>query len=192
MKRYSVNEIFCSLQGEGAFTGAAALFVRLAGCNLRCPFCDTDHTPSTLMTAAEIVARAEREAGPVRHLVITGGEPSLQLDAELTEAFKGWFIQVETNGTSPLPEGIDWVTCSPKEGGEVVHRRVDELKVVWTGPDCRPERYDSIEAKRRSLQPCDTGDPLLSAQLTAQAVDYVKAHPVWRLSLQTHKLISIP
>lgn len=191
-RTYEVSEIFLSLQGEGFHTGKPAVFVRLAGCNLRCPFCDTDHAARRHMTAAQILGEAERVGGAVRHVVITGGEPSLQLDGEFLEAFADWFVQIETNGTRQLPSGIDWITCSPKDEGRVVLRDVDELKLVWTGPDCNPEAFRSINASCRSLQPCDTGDPQLNAQLTAQAVDYIKLHPHWRLSLQTHKLINIP
>ncbi len=190
-RTYRVNEIFVSLQGEGAHTGRAALFVRFAGCNLSCPFCDTDHSEWRPMTATEILAEATRLAPQVRHVVLTGGEPGLQVDSELIEAFAGWFIQIETNGTMPLPDGIDWITCSPKEGGAPVLDKVDELKLLWTGPDTRPERFDMIDAQCRSLQPCDTSDPALNARLTAEAVAYIMAHPRWRLSLQTHKLIGI-
>lgn len=191
-RTYRVNEIFLSLQGEGAMTGRAAVFVRLSGCNLACPFCDTDHTAFTPMTACEIAARALEIAGPVRHLVLTGGEPALQVDAELTGAFAGWFVQIETNGSLPLPGGIDWITCSPKEGAAVVPGRVDEVKLVWTGPQCRPERFEALGAPVLCLQPCATGNPVLDARLTAEAIEYVKARPQWRLSLQTHKLLNIP
>ena len=191
--RYRVNEIFYSLQGEGAWSGVPMVFVRMAGCNLSCAFCDTRHQVVTLMTAADIVAAATIACEDrCRRVVITGGEPSLQLDRELIDAFHGWNIHVETNGTRPLPEGISWVTCSPKEDEAPVLGHVDELKVVWTDPSCDPARYDCITANVRSLQPCDTGDTALNDVLVAQAVDYVKSHPKWRLSLQTHKLIHIP
>lgn len=192
MKLYRVNEIFCSLQGEGVWTGVPMVFVRFAGCNLCCPFCDTDHFGFFELTAEAIVSRAVKLGGECRHVVFTGGEPSLQLDDALIEAFAGWKVHVETNGTRHLPAGIDWVTCSPKEGEAPVLTRVDELKVVWTGDGCDPAKYDYIEALARCLQPCDTGVRLTTARNTSQAVDYVKAHPHWRLSLQTHKLIHIP
>ncbi|MEF2643691.1 MAG: 7-carboxy-7-deazaguanine synthase QueE, partial [Paramuribaculum sp.] len=112
---YRVNEIFYSLQGEGFFTGSAAVFVRLSGCNRACAFCDTDHRAFTLMTADEIVAIASKYES--RFVVVTGGEPLLQLDDALVGALKaaGFFVAVETNGTLPVPQGVDWVTCSPKE-----------------------------------------------------------------------------
>lgn len=113
---YLVNEIFYSLQGEGYYTGTPAVFLRLSGCNLRCPFCDTDHSASEPM---EIDTLVDRLLGyPSRHLVITGGEPSLQVDRLLIEVLHdaGFYVQIETNGTNRLPDNIDWVTCSPKEG----------------------------------------------------------------------------
>ena len=115
-KKYKVNEIFYSLQGEGYFTGTAAVFLRFSGCNRRCDFCDTQHFTFTEMSADEIAGAAG--AFPARHIVVTGGEPALQLDDILIRRLKalGFFIQVETNGTLPVPTGVDWVTCSPKEG----------------------------------------------------------------------------
>jgi organic radical activating enzyme len=180
---YRVNEIFYSLQGEGAHTGTPAVFVRLAGCNLRCPFCDTQHEAFTTMTRDEI---AEAVAVyPCPTVILTGGEPSLQVDEPLLEAlhFKGKRVHIETNGTCVLPDGIDWVTCSPKQGGALRVKRVDEVKVVFTGQDVAP--FLQIPAREYFLQPC-------SGQNTAEVVAYILAHPQWRLSLQTHKLIDIP
>lgn len=180
---YQVNEIFYSLQGEGYYTGTPAVFLRLSGCNLRCTFCDTDHSASTPM---EIDTLVKTLLGyPSRHLVITGGEPSLQVDRLLIEVLHdaGFYVQIETNGTHPLPDNIDWVTCSPKEEGEVVLDRIDELKVVYTGSD--PDRIASrFNAMHYFLQPC-------SGANIPETVAYILAHPHWRLSLQTHKLIDI-
>ncbi|MDE6125535.1 MAG: 7-carboxy-7-deazaguanine synthase QueE [Muribaculaceae bacterium] len=188
-----VKEIFYSLQGEGFHTGTPAVFVRLSGCNLRCPFCDTDHADGREMTAGEIVGAIL--AYPSRHVVVTGGEPSLQLDEELVGALRGagFFIQVETNGTRPLPDGIDWVTCSPK-GAPLAIGRADELKLVFGGGDGMPlpSDFDGFDAAHRFLQPCDTGDAGRNAAVMAACVEYVKGDPRWRLSLQTHKLIDIP
>ena len=141
-----INETFISLQGEGHFTGTPAFFLRLSGCNLQCPFCDTNHQAFREMSEDEIVREASREKP--RHIVVTGGEPALQLTQSLVDKLHeaGFFIQVETNGTLPLPEGIDWVTCSPKraplqtspQGGRL---HVDELKVLYKGIDDDPERF---------------------------------------------------
>ena len=190
-----VNEIFYSLQGEGFHTGTPAVFLRLSGCNLRCPFCDTHHEEGREMTENEIVAQVRQY--PSRFLVITGGEPSLFLTASLVDALhrEGWRVHVETNGTHRLPENVDWVTLSPKDAfvGEVAARPVlpycDELKVVFTGeplPD-----YGHIEATHRFLQPCDTGDAARNREIMKGAVQYCLEHPAWRLSLQTHKVLDI-
>ncbi len=182
-KKYRINEIFYSLQGEGFFTGTAAVFLRFSGCNRACPFCDTDHRAYTEMNAAEIVDAVKNF--PARHIVITGGEPALQLDSELIRALKacGFFIQVETNGTLPLPTDVDWVTCSPKDGPWGIER-VDEIKYVFQGEDVEWLR-DIFHTHRLFLQP-------LSCSNTAETVEYIKENPHWRLSLQTHKLIDIP
>lgn len=193
-----INEIFYSLQGEGRWTGHAAVFVRFSGCNLHCPFCDTAHAVFKEMSVAGIMAEINRY--PARHVVITGGEPSLQIDVELLSALKadGRFVQMETNGSVNLPDEvlrlIDWVTCSPKDA-PVKLRRVDELKVLYQGEDRPLEAY--VEMGRRfgallSLQPCDVNDAERNGMILRGAVEYVKAHPHWSLSLQTHKLISIP
>lgn len=181
--RYRVNEIFYSLQGEGYYTGTPAVFLRLSGCNRACPFCDTDFGTFTEMTAEEIGAACA--AYPARHLVITGGEPMLQLDSYLLRVLKqhGFYIQTETNGSLPAPVEVDWVTCSPKEPPYGIDR-VDELKVVLTG-DRDPEQLAGLfSCHRLFLQPC-------SGRNTAECVEYILQHPRWRLSLQTHKLIDI-
>lgn len=183
-RTYRVNEIFYSLQGEGFFTGTPAVFVRLSGCNRNCCFCDTSHTAYRLMTADEIASAASRFEA--RHLVLTGGEPLLQVDDELLVALKsmGFFIAVETNGTLPVPMGIDWVTCSPKAPPLAIDR-LDELKIVYQEQDVEAIAGSLPRCDRKFLQPC-------SGRNIRQTVDYVKRHPHWRLSLQTHKLIDIP
>lgn len=186
-----VNEIFYSLQGEGHFTGTPAVFVRLSGCNLRCPFCDTDHHASVGMTYAEVVARVA--AFPSRHVVVTGGEPSMQLTDAFIDALHaaGCFVQVETNGTLPLPSAVDWITCSPKDA-PVVLDRIDELKVVYSGQPMDGYAPLMAIAAEWRLQPCDVpGDAAASERHLRAAIAYTLAHSRWRLSLQTHKLISI-
>ena len=183
---YHVNEIFYSLQGEGLNTGRAAVFVRFSGCNLACAFCDTDHRRSTDMTVEDIVREAS--AFPARFVVLTGGEPALQVDKALVDALHeaGFTIAIETNGTRPLPEGIDWVTLSPKSTF-VLLTRCNELKVVFTSPTFVPSK-SGIRADHHFLQPCDTGDAKLNQAILQAAINYVQAHPQWRLSLQTHKM----
>ena len=188
---YRINEIFYSLQGEGFWTGTPIVFLRFSGCNLKCPFCDTDHSGYREMTAEEIVAEVSRLGGQCGRVCVTGGEPSLQLDESLVEALHGagFKIHVETNGTRVLPEGVDWVTVSPKvdvEGlkgdGTVVLEKADEVKVVYLGADV--EKWAAFPAKWHFMQPCSCAN-------TAETVEYIQAHPRWRLSLQTHKYLEI-
>ncbi|MCM1138721.1 MAG: 7-carboxy-7-deazaguanine synthase QueE [Duncaniella sp.] len=186
---YLINEIFYSLQGEGFFTGTAAVFLRFSGCNLKCEFCDTNHTGYTEMNASQLLEAVS--AHPSRHLVITGGEPSLQLDNNLVDMLHdaGFFIQVETNGTHELPETVDWVTCSPKGHHEVKLKHVDELKVVYLGQDVE-SIADSVNAFHYFLQPCSSSNYPKGSNLD-DTINYILDHPHWRLSLQTHKMINI-
>ena len=191
-----VNEIFYSLQGEGVHAGEAAVFVRLSGCNLCCPFCDTDHAYGSEMTESAVVAEVLRY--PARLVVVTGGEPSLQLTSSLVDAMHaaGRTVAVETNGTRCLPPNVDWVTLSPKEiflGSEArpVLTEVDELKILYDGQHepCIPHGVTVRHAC--CLQPMDTGDAARNAEVTRATVEYVKQHPQWRLSLQQHKILNI-
>ena len=198
-----VNETFLSLQGEGYFTGTPAFFLRFSGCNMQCPFCDTNHQSYREMSEDEIVAEASRHEP--RHIVVTGGEPALQLTQSLVDKLHeaGFFIQVETNGTMPLPDGIDWVTCSPKadplqtypQGGRLSY--VDELKVLYKGEGDDPEHFLKSLPQRESrrgllyLQPLDTGDEMRNRIILRDTIAYVLQHPKWSLSLQTHKLLGI-
>ena len=177
-----VNEIFYSLQGEGYHTGTPAVFVRFSGCNLKCGFCDTSHEKGVLMTDEEILAEVNRY--PARMVILTGGEPSLWIDEELIALLhdSGKYVCIETNGTRPLPQGIDWVTCSPKRDGMVCIDRMDEVKVVYEGQDVCA--YEHFPAKHFFLQPCSCAN-------IEETVGCVLRHPSWRLSLQTHKLINI-
>lgn len=181
-KTYKVNEIFYSLQGEGYYTGTPAVFLRLSGCNRACSFCDTDHASGTAMTAEEITREVAKYPG--RHLVITGGEPTLQLDSDLLRALKAekFYVQIETNGSLPVPPEVDWVTCSPKDAPWGIDR-IDELKIVYQGQNVE-ETADLLPARYLFLQPC-------SGLNIAETIDYIEKHPRWRLSLQTHKLINI-
>lgn len=177
-----INEIFYSLQGEGFHTGTPALFIRFSGCNLKCSFCDTKHEEGEWMSDEDIVAKAKE--CPAKMVVLTGGEPSLWIDEAFVEKLHqaGKYVCIETNGTHPIPDSVDWITCSPK-GTPVVLTRIDEVKVVYTG-DEDVEPYLSLPAQVHFLQPC-------SCKNTQEVVAYIQEHPQWRLSLQTHKWIGI-
>lgn len=187
-----INEIFYSLQGEGRHTGTPAVFVRFAGCNLKCSFCDTDHSRYVEMTEEEIVEEVRQF--PARFVVITGGEPSMQVTASLIEKFheEGCYVAMETNGTYELPEDckIDWITCSPK-GKPLKLHRIDELKVVYEGNDEEVDRYANADAKEYRLQPCDVKDETQNRANLQGAIEYCLKHPKWKLSLQTHKIINV-
>ena len=196
-----VNEIFYSLQGEGLNTGTPAVFVRLRGCNLQCPFCDTEHAEGKEMTEGEIIEEVSRYKASL--VVITGGEPALQLTESLVEMLHllGKTVAVETNGTIELPKNVDWVTLSPKdaflgEKAKPVLTEADELKLVFSDDLCRDackcvSKYDNINVRHRFLQPCDTGDAVKNAEIIKKTIEYCKEHPEWRLSLQTHKILNI-
>jgi len=207
---YSVKEIFFTLQGEGARTGRAAVFLRFAGCNLWsgrekdrdtavCRFCDTDFVGTDgdgggRFEDASSLARAVRakfpDAGGRPYVVCTGGEPLLQLDRALVDALhaEGLEIGLETNGTLPVPDGVDWICVSPKAGAELVQQRGHELKLVHPQPGAEPERFERLAFEHFFLQPMDG---LLRQRHTEEATAYCLAHPRWRLSLQTHKLLGI-
>lgn len=178
-----INEIFYSLQGEGYHTGIPAVFVRFSGCNLRCPFCDTQHEEGTLMSDEDIVMEVAKYSTQV--VILTGGEPGLWIDEKLVDALhhEGKYVCIETNGTCLLPENIDWVTCSPKEGAKINLDRIDEVKVVYVGQDV--SAYLDLSASHYFLQPCSCAN-------TEEVIAYILQHPEWRLSLQTHKLLQIP
>lgn len=180
---YKVNEIFYSLQGEGFHTGTPSVFLRMSGCNRKCGFCDTDHSAFSLMKADDIVREISKY--PSRRIVITGGEPLLQLDNQLIDAIRsaGFYIAIETNGSLPVPEGVDWVTCSPKETPWHIDR-IDELKIVYQQQDVEKIAGLLPQAAHYFLQP-------LSCSNTSETIRYILSHPRWRLSLQTHKLTGI-
>ncbi len=192
-----VNEIFYSIQGEGMNTGRPAVFVRLSGCNLKCPFCDTDFSEYIELTVEEIVDEVCSFAGKCRFVVITGGEPTLQDCTPLIDTLQrnGFEVAMESNGTHRAPYNVNWLTISPKtlyvdtEAAKIRQLRCDELKVVFDGVQ---EPYDfGITAKYYYLQPCDTGDPAKNEAIIQQCVEYIKNHPQWKLSLQTQKILNV-
>jgi 7-carboxy-7-deazaguanine synthase len=192
---YTVKEIFYTLQGEGAHAGRAAVFCRFAGCNLACEWCDTDFAHGTPSPGPTPLAAAIAAHWPLhqaeRFVVLTGGEPLLQVDAPLLDALHtyGFVVAVETNGTRAVPPGIDWVCVSPKAGAPLVATSGDELKLVYPQLGLDPEAFVGLDFERFSLQPMD--GPRVREN-TARAVAYCKDHPRWNLSLQTHKILGIP
>ena len=203
---YVVRELFATLQGEGAQTGRVAVFLRFAGCNLWsgreadraqsvCRFCDTDFVGGKKFADATTLSFAVAAAWPAAHgprlVVVTGGEPALQLDAPLIAALhdRGFEIAIETNGTQALPAGLDWICVSPKAGTTLAVTAGDELKLVYPQLGAPPEDYRALAFRHLLLQPMD--GPAREAN-TRAAVAYCQANPEWRLSLQTHKLIGIP
>ena len=208
---YAVKEIFLTLQGEGAHAGRASVFCRFAGCNLwsgresdragaTCRFCDTDFvgTDGTLGgkyadaagLAARIAAQWPAAAPERRFVVLTGGEPLLQVDAPLLQALhaEGFFVAVETNGTVAPPAGIDWLCVSPKAGAALAVTRGDELKLVYPQPGLEPAALRGLAFGRFSLQPMDGPDRARNVQL---AIEHCLHDPAWQLSLQTHKIVGI-
>jgi len=207
---YAVKECFLTLQGEGVQTGSKAVFLRLAGCNLwsgreqdrakaQCNFCDTDFVgtdgpgggkfaePPAL---ADHVEMLWGEGRANRLVVITGGEPMLQLDESLIAALhaRGFRIAVESNGTIPAVAGIDWLTISPKAGTEVVQRHGDELKLVWPQPGIDPADIERWDFDHFLLQPMDCADPQGAIEA---AIALAMERPKWRLSLQAHKVVGL-
>ena len=184
MKR--VNDIFYSLQGEGRNTGRAAIFVRFSGCNLKCPFCDTDFSEYEELSDEEILDRLAQY--PSHFVVLTGGEPSLQVDRHFVDLLHAhdYELAMETNGTHDVCEGIDWITCSPK--GNTVIKKCNELKCIFDESTVTPDDH-GIESEYRYLQPCDVQDPVRNVAIIKHCFNYILHHPEWRLSLQTHKLV---
>ena len=209
---YSIKETYFTIQGEGFHTGRSAVFVRFAGCNLWsghekdrakaiCKFCDTDFvgidgpgggkftTASKL--ANHILSKWPKGTNTEPFVVCTGGEPLLQIDSELVEALhdKKFEIAIETNGTIKPPQGIDWICVSPKAESDVLINKGDELKLVYPQEGAEPSKYEHLEFDYFSLQPMDS-DQL--EENTKKTIEYCNQHPLWRLSLQTHKFLGIP
>lgn len=208
---YAVKEIFYTLQGEGAQSGRAAVFCRFAGCNLWsgreedrasavCRFCDTDFVGTdgtgggkfaTAQALAQAIAQVWQAPGQTqRYVVLTGGEPLLQVDEALTTALHahGFTIAVETNGTLPAPPGLDWVCVSPKDQAPVVLTAGHELKLVYPQPGVDPAQFAGLAFSHFFLQPMDGPQ---REHNTAQTIAYCQQHPQWRLGVQTHKMIGI-
>jgi 7-carboxy-7-deazaguanine synthase (Cx14CxxC type) len=208
---YAVKELYVTLQGEGAQTGSRAVFCRFAGCNLwsgreadranaTCRFCDTDFVGTDgpgggkfadAQALTDAIATAWGPEPAHRLVVMTGGEPLLQLDEALIAALhaRGFRVAVETNGTLSAPPGLDWICVSPKAGATTVQQQGDELKLVFPQPTLMPEAVEGWDFRHFFLQPMDGPDVQANTQA---AIQYCLAHPRWRLSLQTHKLTGIP
>lgn len=212
---YTVKEIFYTLQGEGAQTGRAAVFCRFSGCNLWsgreedrsravCQFCDTDFVGTgpdggRFASANELADAIERcwegegrgaSELPTKYVVCTGGEPLLQVDENLISALheRGFEVAVETNGTKPAPQSLDWVCVSPKAGAPLVQTTGSELKLVYPQDHAPPEKFEQLDFRHFFLQPMDGPD---TARNTELAIEYCLKHPRWRLSIQTHKLVGL-
>lgn len=206
MKKYRVNEIFYSVQGEGFYAGTPAVFVRFSGCNLKCPFCDTDFKEYKEMTAEEILAEANKvNYGLSNHMVITGGEPTLQWDMEISKVLrKHYYVAMETNGTNEIQGEVDWITISPKTQwlkNATLHPlcfnefNCNELKVVV---DKETDLASLVALANKFehdtkfyVQPCDTGYIKLNSEINAKCVEFVKQNPIWKLSLQTQKILKV-
>jgi 7-carboxy-7-deazaguanine synthase len=208
---YKIKEIYYTLQGEGAHTGRAAVFCRFTGCNLWsgreedrskaiCQFCDTDFWGtdglnggrySATDLAAKVLSLWEQKGKGKPYVVCTGGEPLLQLDKKMVDAFhaEGLEIAIETNGTIEVPEGVDWICVSPKANTEIVVTKGHELKLVFPQRNAEPERFQNFAFENFFLQPMDNAS---QAANTQACVQYCLEHPQWRLSLQTHKMLNIP
>ncbi|WP_415890815.1 7-carboxy-7-deazaguanine synthase [Neptuniibacter sp. SY11_33] len=208
---YSVKEIFYSLQGEGAQSGRASIFCRFSGCNLWsgreqdrekaiCDFCDTDFVGTDGQNGGKFSTAAElcqflKSFWPTQnnekpYIIFTGGEPALQLDQTLVDEChtNGFEIAIETNGTKPLPDNIDWICVSPKADAEVIITQGDELKLVYPQPLAQPNQFETLSFTHFYLQPMD--GPARSIY-TKEVIDYCLAHPQWKLSLQNHKVLGI-
>lgn len=209
---YAVKELFLTLQGEGVHSGRRAVFCRFTGCNLWsglekdrsgavCSFCDTDFVGTDgqnggRYSAETLAQQAEALWGDDtahRYIVLTGGEPMLQVDDALVEALHnaGFKVAIESNGTIPVHPGIDWVCISPKEGSEVVQRSGNELKLVWPQSGSDWQAMESWSFAHHLVQPMDSFDPVLNDTNRKAAIDFVAQNPRWRLTLQNHKALGI-
>jgi 7-carboxy-7-deazaguanine synthase len=211
-KKYKIKEIYYTLQGEGAMTGRAAVFCRFTGCNLWsgreedrakaiCQFCDTDFwgtdgenggrydAENLAKKVKSLWAKSDFSGKP--YVVCTGGEPLLQLDELLVDAFHavGLEVAIETNGTMLPPKNVDWICMSPKANTDIILTKGNELKLVFPQQNAEPERFTDLEYEHFFLQPMDNASQAANIKAT---LDYCRKNPQWRLSLQTHKLLDIP
>lgn len=208
---YTIKEIYYTIQGEGRHTGRPMIFCRFAGCNLWngreqdrmqavCKFCDTDFIGTdganggkydSTALVEKILTLWPKDCGIQPAVVFTGGEPALQIDETLIAGMKKSeiYMAVETNGTIPLPDGLDWICVSPKGDAVIKQKTGNELKLVYPQPENQPKQFEGLDFKYFYLQPLEDE---FWIQNTAAAVEYVKSHPKWRLSVQTHKYINIP
>ena len=190
---YKIKEIFYSLQGEGSNAGTPAIFIRFAGCNLACPWCDTNYHYGDQMEVEDIIDKClelvpKGEFTEKMMVVLTGGEPSLQVDHKLLRELhqEEFYVAIETNGTHEIPDDIDWVTLSPKEGSTLALDYADEVKVVYTGTS--PEHWrEKIVCHNWFLQPLHNG----TSANTEETVKYILNHPDWQLSMQLHKILGL-
>lgn len=210
---YAVKEIFPTLQGEGVHAGRRAVFLRFAGCNLWtgreqdrseaiCKFCDTDFVGMdgenggrySADALAAKVAELWGTGQAHRYVVMTGGEPMLQIDDAIVDALhaQGFTLAIESNGTLPAHSGLDWVCISPKAGSDVVQRSGDELKLVWPQPGSDTDAMEDWEFDNFLIQPMDVQDQAMNAANLAAAIAFVNTRPKWRLSLQNHKILGLP
>ncbi len=213
-KSYAVKEIFLTLQGEGAHAGRRAVFLRFSGCNLWsglekdragaiCQFCDTDFVGmdgingaryANASALADKVAALWGNGSAHRYVVMTGGEPMLQVDADLVVALQsqGFEVAIESNGTIAAEPSIDWICISPKAGSETIQRRGNELKLVWPQTSSDTAEMESWDFDHHLIQPMDSGNDFTNAANIAAATAFVLANPKWRLSLQNHKILGLP
>ena len=214
VKSYAVKEIFLTLQGEGAQAGRRAVFLRFAGCNLWsglekdrasavCQFCDTDFVGmngengarySDAAALADKVSSLWGDGADHRYVVMTGGEPMLQVDAALVAALQDrrFEVAMESNGTILAEPSIDWICISPKAGSEIVQRSGQELKLVWPQPGSDTDEMERWNFGHHLIQPMDSGHESVNRANVAAATAFVNAHPKWRLSLQNHKILGLP
>jgi 7-carboxy-7-deazaguanine synthase len=214
VKSYAVKEIFLTLQGEGAQTGRRAVFLRFAGCNLWsglekdraqaiCQFCDTDFIGmdgengarfADANALADKVAQIWGDGADHRYVVMTGGEPMLQVDAALVAALhqRGFEVAMESNGTIAAEPSIDWVCISPKAGSDVVQRSGNELKLVWPQSGSNTSEMEGWDFAHFLIQPMDSGSESINQANIASATEFVQCNPKWRLSLQNHKILGLP